>query len=446
MGYHRSSVRGPGSNQHADKPPLPPTEEELLVKQRLALSAQGSLYDMIGTDDGFYIEEAGINEGGVLSSGEIENLYASIPSNNPLVASSKASVADKELIDLYADRYGLSINDDEYDLIKKICYNQITPGQIKRYLSLRGTDVNRKARTRRVSAEEMAGFIRAGFGNISDVEELTKMGKKPHHLVEMTPDGGYQLLPEWQEWKDARSSVRFQQASFGEGRFQQPIEETEFLIIDLETTGLDMDASIIEVAMVRMRGDGTVIEEFETLVDPGETRSFMGETRNVYREVQATKHVHEIDADDIKGAPSFEDVSEKIKEMMEGAVLVAHYDKYEEGRLSYEFSRLGETLPTIPSLDTKKIAQDYYGFQKGKDENGRKFDESKLEHIHKVFTGEDMADAHHAMADVRATQEFLKTVFSDVRAGGVTTIGSSSPPPRGMTSGPSPDIRVRSRH
>jgi DNA polymerase III epsilon subunit-like protein len=363
-----------------------------------------------------------------------------------LVASSKASTADAELIAMFSEQKGLTMEPGELNMIKKICYNQITPGQLKRYIALRGVDINPRSRTRKVSADEMSGFIRAGLGNIGDIEELVRMDLKPHHIVEETPDGGFRLLPKWQEWKDARSAVRFQHIGFGEGRHQQEIADTEFLIIDLETTGLDMDASIIEVAMVRMRGDGTVLEEFETLVDPGETRTFMGETKNVYDKVRSTTRVHEIDPEEIKGAPSFAEVGEKIKEMLDGAVLVAHYDKYEEGRLSYEFSRLGETLPTIPSLDTKKIAQEYYGFEKGKDAQGRKFDDSKLEHLHKTFLGEEMSDAHHAMADVKSTQEFLKIVLSDVQAGGVTTIGMSSPPPRGLRAKATSGLGARSRH
>lgn len=446
MSYQRNTVRGPGTNQHGDKPPLPPTDEELDKRQRLALAAKGNLYDMVGVDEGFYIEPAGINEGGQLSLDGMAKLYSSIPSNNPLVASSKASGADMELISMYADKNGLHLQPEEYNMIKKICYNQITPGQLKRYISLRGVDVNPRARTRKVSADEMAGFVRAGFGNIGEIEELVRMDLKPHHLVEETPEGGFKLLPKWQEWKGARSAVRFQHISFGEGRHQQPIDETEFLIIDLETTGLDMDASIIEVAMMRMRGDGTVLEEFETLVDPGEFRTFMGETKNVYDRVSSTTRVHEIDPEEIKGAPTFAEVGEKIKEMMEGAVLVAHYDKYEEGRLSYEFSRLGETLPTIPSLDTKKVAQEYYGFEKGLDAQGKKFDDSKLEHIHKTFFGEEMENAHHAMADVKVTVDFLKVVLTDVKEGGVTTIGMASPPPRGLVRKAAKSVDSVSRH
>jgi DNA polymerase III epsilon subunit-like protein len=418
--------------------------EEALDSLQRAGNAKESLYKMVGVDDGFFMERADLEDDTLLSKKDFKTLYSTIPANNPLVASFKASEADKEIITMYAEKRGLNIDPDEFDMIKKLCYNQITPGQLKRYIQMRGVDLNSRARSRQLSAEEMSGFVRAGFGNIWDVEELVRMGKKPHQLVVGNGKGGFELRPEWEEWHRTRGAVRFQRASFGEGRHQQPIDETEFLIVDLETTGLDLDASIIEIAMVRMRGDGTVIEEFQTLVDPGEKRTFMGETKDIYEKVAGTAHVHEIEPEYLEGAPSFESVSDKVKSMFEGAVIVAHYDKYEEGRFAYEFSRLNENLPVLPSLDTKKIAQEYYGLKKGKYKNGNKYDDSKLEAIHRKFTGKSMRNAHHAMADVKATQDFLKIILSDVKAGGVDTIGMFNPPPLGLSKGlDTPPIKLR---
>jgi len=47
--------------------------------------------------------------------------------------------------------------------------------------------------------------------------------------------------------------------------------ELTFAVLALQTTGLDVDwgARLCEVAVVRMRGDGTVLDEYATLVNPG---------------------------------------------------------------------------------------------------------------------------------------------------------------------------------
>lgn len=47
------------------------------------------------------------------------------------------------------------------------------------------------------------------------------------------------------------------------------ISREEFIAFDLETTGLHpVFSRIIEIGAVRFRGDGTVLESFQQLVDP----------------------------------------------------------------------------------------------------------------------------------------------------------------------------------
>ena len=49
------------------------------------------------------------------------------------------------------------------------------------------------------------------------------------------------------------------------------LAQIEFAVIDVETTGLfpgRLDR-VVEVAVVRATGDGEILDEFETLVNPG---------------------------------------------------------------------------------------------------------------------------------------------------------------------------------
>ena len=47
------------------------------------------------------------------------------------------------------------------------------------------------------------------------------------------------------------------------------ISEEEFIVFDLETTGLHpVFARIIEIGAVRFQGDGTVLDSFRQPVDP----------------------------------------------------------------------------------------------------------------------------------------------------------------------------------
>lgn len=50
----------------------------------------------------------------------------------------------------------------------------------------------------------------------------------------------------------------------------RPLSEVEFLAFDLETSGLwPIACRIVEFGAVRFRLDGTVLDEWEQLADPG---------------------------------------------------------------------------------------------------------------------------------------------------------------------------------
>ena len=65
----------------------------------------------------------------------------------------------------------------------------------------------------------------------------------------------------------------------------------ELVALDLETTGLDVEAdSIIEIGAVRLR-DGKIVEEFGTLINPG------------FVIPAETTHITGIHQDDLRNAP-----------------------------------------------------------------------------------------------------------------------------------------------
>jgi hypothetical protein len=68
-----------------------------------------------------------------------------------------------------------------------------------------------------------------------------------------------------------------------------PAVNNTFTAIDLETTGLDADIDrIVEVGLVKFTGDGTVLDEFSTLVNsPGSSRE--------------ARDIHHIDDKDLAG-------------------------------------------------------------------------------------------------------------------------------------------------
>ncbi|MFJ9558170.1 PolC-type DNA polymerase III [Nocardiopsis sp. NPDC101807] len=101
--------------------------------------------------------------------------------------------------------------------------------------------------------------------------------------------------------------------------------DLEYAVLDMETTGLEPreGARIVEIAVVRVRGDGKLVEEFSTLVDP---RAEVG-----------GREFHGIGEGDTVGAPVIAQVVPRLAELLSGAVVVSH-------NLDFELRFLGSEL------------------------------------------------------------------------------------------------------
>ena len=160
--------------------------------------------------------------------------------------------------------------------------------------------------------------------------------------------------------------------------------DQEFCVVDVETTGFSprLGDRVVEIAAVRMRGDGTILKEWSTLIDPG-------------RDVGPT-HVHGITASDIVGAPRFSDVVGDLLNCLEGSVLVAHNLRFDHNFLSSEFTNATVELPQFPALCTLSLGSLVQPGASGRSLN------ACCEHL-----GIDLTDAHTAAADARATAQVL---------------------------------------
>ncbi|MGW4482787.1 3'-5' exonuclease [Amycolatopsis sp. NPDC004368] len=119
----------------------------------------------------------------------------------------------------------------------------------------------------------------------------------------------------------------------------------DFTAIDVKTTGLGT-GRIVELGVVRVRGDGVVLGELATLVDPG-------------RSLRAGwSGPHRITAADLAGAPSFADVLGPLLDLCRGAVVVAHDLPLVQGFLAEEVARVGVWLPTLPGVSTATAARE----------------------------------------------------------------------------------------
>lgn len=166
-----------------------------------------------------------------------------------------------------------------------------------------------------------------------------------------------------------------------------------FSIIDLETSGLSPSAGkILEIAIRKVDLDGREIEQFETLINPGDGN--VGRT-----------DIHGIDLRMLDGAPYFEDVVGRIFEVIQDSVVVAHHARFEENFLFSELTDSGYDLEPIPALDTLWLARKLTNLS-----------DYKLKSVVKAF-GKRFDNPHTALGDVLAVSEVLPEMLS--RIGGL---------------------------
>lgn len=133
---------------------------------------------------------------------------------------------------------------------------------------------------------------------------------------------------------------------FGYGDFSgQNLIDEPFSIIDLETSGFSpTENKILEIAILKIDKYGNELERFTTLINP--------ETDDVGR-----SDIHKISLEMLKDAPTFQEVSGRLFEIIENSIVVAHNARFEENFLFYEFLNCGHELPIIPALDTLWLAR-----------------------------------------------------------------------------------------
>ena len=160
---------------------------------------------------------------------------------------------------------------------------------------------------------------------------------------------------------------------------------TSYAIVDLETTGFSPahHHRVVEIAIVLADGDGTVTDEWETLIDP-------------QRDVGASE-IHGLTGADLHGAPTFDRVAGEVVSLLKGRVPVAHNLAFDALFLAAEFERLGLSVPIGPTIGlcTMRLAGRYLP-------QGPRNLASCCDCI-----GASIESAHAALADARATARLL---------------------------------------
>jgi DNA polymerase III epsilon subunit family exonuclease len=182
---------------------------------------------------------------------------------------------------------------------------------------------------------------------------------------------------------------------------QTGIDETDYLVIDFETTGLSPDGGdrACEVGAVRLRG-GAVMDTFGTLIDP-------------QRPLSAGAYaVNGISPRMLVGAPTFAEVAERLRTMMKGAALVAYNAPFDMGFLVNELRLAGYPRPANVVIDALALARQLLpGLGKYPQENVAR------------VAGISLPVRHRALEDALVTAQLFTVFCSMLRAYDCRTLG-----------------------
>jgi len=162
------------------------------------------------------------------------------------------------------------------------------------------------------------------------------------------------------------------------------IADTEFVVCDVETTGLSPEKHrLTEIALVKII-DGRIVDRFESLVN---ARQFVP-----YEITRLTG----ITNDMVYSAPAIDAVLPSVKEFIGNAVFVAHNVRFDRSFIDTSFRRSGMQPLDLPNLCTARLARRIVPTLSRK----------SLGMLSKHF-GISIRDRHRAAGDAEATAEVL---------------------------------------
>lgn len=216
----------------------------------------------------------------------------------------------------------------------------------------------------------------------------------------------------------SRTDLLHQQLSIDD--LGTPLFETTFVVVDLETTGTrSATSAITEIGAVKVRG-GTILGEFQTLVNPG------GDGISPFV-TSLTGITNAMVAD----APRIDAVLPMFFEFAHGTVLVAHNAPFDVGFLKSAASRLEVPWPGFKTVDTVKVARAVVTREEVRNH--------KLSTLAAYFGAATTPD-HRALTDARATVDVLHGLIGRLGSQGVGSLEELA----GVTSTVTPATRSKS--
>jgi DNA polymerase III subunit epsilon len=171
-----------------------------------------------------------------------------------------------------------------------------------------------------------------------------------------------------------------------------PLEEAEFCIVDVETTGLSARTNnIIEIGIVKVAGL-KIVDRYSSLINPGRSIPYF------------ITSLTGISDEDVYDSPYFDDIAYDIQNFITGSVLSGHNLAFDYSFLRKEFLCSGFDLNIKEKLCTMRLAR-------------RLFPMAKSKSLASVCTMLNVKNSkkHRAVGDAEATAKILIKMIALLR-------------------------------
>jgi DNA polymerase III subunit epsilon len=162
--------------------------------------------------------------------------------------------------------------------------------------------------------------------------------------------------------------------------------DRDLVFFDVETTGLNVVRDrILQIALVKHFKNGQAPAELSMLINPGIPIS------------EESMMIHGITPKDLANKPTFRQVAQKIWDFIGNADLAGYNsNRFDVPMLMEEFARVGMEFDISKRrlIDVQRI---FY-----------KMEPRTLKAAYRLYCGQELTDAHDALADVRATVDVFK--------------------------------------
>jgi DNA polymerase-3 subunit alpha (Gram-positive type) len=238
--------------------------------------------------------------------------------------------------------------------------------------------------------------------NVKDV--VKRAGDWGHQAIAITDHGVVQAFPDAYAAGEKHGvqiiyGVEAYLVDDGEpiinNHFSSDLDQTEFIVFDLETTGLNPSQhEIIEIGAVKFKA-GEKIDEFKSFINPG---------------VRIPAKITEITGINnrmVKDAPGLKKVIDQFVDFAGAGVLVAHNADFDYGFIRTALENLEMEKDDYTVLDTLGLSRAVVKDSKN----------HKLNTLAKYF-GVDLENHHRALDDAAATAEVLANLLEIIKADG----------------------------